>query len=186
MNRTTSLCVLAVSCSFAAAAPAEVVHLADGKALVGTLLSEGKTYSVRTLEGVRTVNAADVVRVERKDALALTYARLAAERQPEDGFGHLSVARWCREKGMVDEMWATLARARAASTVPPGLDDFLASLELEVLGAGRTAPAEKKVKELLLKVKGDGCVRDQAIVAVLARMPGAESPLRNEGRRLFK
>jgi hypothetical protein len=186
MNKTSFPGLLAASCLLAATASAEVVHLADGKTLVGALLSEGKTFTVKTLDGVRTVNASEVVRVERKDALLTTYARLAAERQPEDGFGHLSVARWCREKGMFDEMWSSLERARKAKTGAAGLDDFLGELEAELLGPDRGAPAEKKVKELVHKAKGDGSARDRAIVAVLARMPGADAGLREEGRKHWR
>jgi hypothetical protein len=157
-----------------------VLHLADGRVLVGTIISEGKTYSIRTLTGVKTANAAQVTRVERRDALLATYARLAAERQPDDGFAWLSVARWCREKGLLEEMWASLERARASGA--PGLDEVLGELEAEVLGARQGAPVAKKVKELLLEVRGNDSIRDRAVIAILANLPLAEAELRNGGR----
>ncbi len=100
------LCVLTVPVR------ADIIHLRDGK-IEGTIIErqEGRVR-IRTTTGiVTTIDEKDIQAIEERKTPQEIYRSMAAQLQPDDAEGHYSLAMWCRNHNLKDEMNAELVAA---------------------------------------------------------------------------
>jgi len=84
-----------------AIASADILHLKSGGKIEGKVVGEKDgVLVVRTRFGTQRIPRADVLRIEKKATLEEEYEARASGLDPEDGAGHLALARWCRENGL--------------------------------------------------------------------------------------
>ena len=87
----------------AAWAPGDIIHLKKGK-VEGTVVERTATHVVvQTKVGRISLNAADVVRIERKATPLSLYREQAARVDPKDAAGHFALGLWCTEQKLFRE-----------------------------------------------------------------------------------
>lgn len=99
----------------AGAARADTVYLKNGARFEGAAEDRGDTVVLRLQSGSSvTIPKADVERIEKSPPPWEVYARRAAELKPGDAAGHLALARWCKDAGLLAQMRKELAAVIAA------------------------------------------------------------------------
>ena len=84
-------------------AVADIIHLKSGK-VEGTILSKTDTeIVVQTTVGKITLNAADVVSIERKSTPMQVYREMAAKLGAKDADGHFALGLWCTDQKLFGE-----------------------------------------------------------------------------------
>jgi hypothetical protein len=168
-------------------AHADEVRLRDGTTLVGQTRSAGDAVIVETLEGTVRVARQDIVRI-RTDAELHAELETLATRSAATPFARLQLAETARDWGLQDAMWELLDECidacRQAPHLQARLRAFLGALEPQVLPAKwRRAPTDVRVRELLLRVRGEhGPALAAAVAEILAREPDADESLRQRAR----
>src|SRR5690606_14577458 len=184
MSRPETLPLALAGVLLAAGVAADEVRLKDGRVLIGATEVRDEVVRVTTRDGVETVPRAAVQRIRSDAELTAELERLAA-RFGDAPHARLELARIARDFGLLDRMWELLDglvedRAQLAAALRPRLDAFLAEFEGDLLPrALRTAPAERRVKELLLRVRPDTSPgRRAAVAAILAGVTDADAVAR--------
>jgi hypothetical protein len=96
-------------------AHADIVHLADGTSIEGTVTDLGDDLRVERGPGAMTIPKRRVLRIETGPTPEERAAARAATLKPDDLPGRLAFAAWCREQGLA-------ARARAEVEAVLALD----------------------------------------------------------------
>lgn len=106
-----SACILLFS--MAVSAPADIVHLKNGGSAEGTITRQGQTIKVEFHGGVITVNADDVVRIEKKPLPEEIFAG-QIQRVSSDADACVRLARWALSKYLDREYVQALRMALLA------------------------------------------------------------------------
>jgi len=96
-------------------APADIVHLADGTSIEGTVTDLGDDLRVERGPGAMTIPKRRVLRIEAGPTPEERAVARAATLRPDDLPGRLAFAAWCKEQGLA-------ARARAEVEAVLALD----------------------------------------------------------------
>jgi hypothetical protein len=108
--RMLRMILMAVCALAAGVASADIIVLANGQRLEGSVVSkkDGRV-TFRTTSGITTTVDADrVLAVEERPTLRDVYRRMAAKVEPDDAEGHYALALWCRDRGLRDAATAEL------------------------------------------------------------------------------
>jgi hypothetical protein len=181
---TASLLVLSTP------ARADEVVLQDGRTVYGSIEERGSSLAIATREGEVVVPRIEVVRVRKSADLRAELVGLAARCGKLSPFSCLHLANTARDWALPQEMWDYLDRALAQGAIPADiqgrLDEFLATLEPELLaGRWRKSTAATKAREILLTLSSkDSPSRRAAAARVLAGLSGIDAELRTRARAL--
>jgi hypothetical protein len=129
-------------------AAADVVHLRTGGTLEGRVTKQEDRVRVETTQGVATFGAADVDRIEAREAPQDELLRRKQALPPGDAGARVELARWCREKRMDVE-----SRSELEEAVRVDPDHAEARRELGHVrwnGAWMTEAAAKQAQGLVL------------------------------------
>jgi hypothetical protein len=161
---------------------ADIVHLANGGRIEGTVTDKGDSIVVTHRFGAVTVKKSDIVRIEEKAALTELYAERRAALDPSNPDALVELGKWCREHG-----WEAQAVKEFKAALELDADHRGAHLALDHVlyeGVWRT---EHEIMELRGYVLVDGkwlTRREAARVAELREIEKAEKARRDELKAL--
>jgi hypothetical protein len=96
-------CGIAVLGLLLTTARADIIHLKRGK-VEGTIVSKTDTeVVVQTTVGKVTLNASDIVSIERKSSPMEVYRQMAAKVGEKDDDGHFALGLWCSDQKLFGE-----------------------------------------------------------------------------------